>query len=314
MTVYFINWKADYELNMIGYLQKHYQVANISVPSRYVWVAKKIRKLDINTNWLGKQFIKTYLQGLESHDIAVFNDSVITKGITPQIITNLKCHKVLLLRNSVNESFIEKHADSFDFIYDFERKDIKVQKVKHLEQFFPVGLHEVTQYISDERRNEKSVCYFLGKDKNRLKLLTELASSLMSYNVTLDFNVVGDDNSKYDSSYIINKPLSFNENLKRSLASDVLIDITREDQTGWTLRILEALYFNKKVITNNKSILNSDIYVKERFFILGYHVWDQFESFLDAPVEPVTHDILYKYSPDCMLETIINEFKNNEYQ
>lgn len=36
--------------------------------------------------------------------------------------------------------------------------------------------------------------------------------------------------------------------------------------------------------------------------------------FLDAPVEPVTHDILYKYSPDCMLETIINEFKNNEYQ
>jgi 1,5-rhamnosyltransferase len=314
MTVYFINWKADYELNMIGYLQKHYQVVNISVPSRYVWIAKKIRKLNINTNWLGKRFIKTYLQELEPYDVAVFNDSVITKGITPQIITNLKCHKVLLLRNSVDESFIEKHIGSFDLIYDFERKDINVQKVKHLEQFFPIGLHDVAQCISDERKNEKLVCYFLGKDKNRLNLLTELASKLMSYNVTLDFNIVGDNNVKYDSNYVIDKPLSYNENLKRSLASDILIDITREDQTGWTLRILEALYFNKKIITNNKSILNSNIYAKNRFFILGYHEWDKFESFLNAPIEPVTHDVLYKYSPDCMLETIINEFKKDEYQ
>ena len=287
MTVYFINWKADYELSMIDYLQKHYQAINISVPSRYVWVAKKIRKLNINTNWLGKRFIKTYLQELEPYDVAVFNDSVITKGISPQIITNLKCHKVLLLRNSMDESFIEKHVDSFDLIYDFERKDVNVQKVRHLEQFFPVGLHDVAQCTFDERTNEKLVCYFLGKDKNRLNLLTELASKLISYNVILDFNIVGDNNVKYDSNYVIDKSLSYNENLKRSLASDILIDITREDQTGWTLRILEALYFNKKVITNNKSIMNSDIYVKDRFFILGYHEWDKFESFLNAPFEPV---------------------------
>lgn len=314
MTVYFINWKADYELSMIDYLQKHYQVVNIPVPSRYVWVAKKIRKLGINTHWLGKKFIREHLRELGPHDVAVFNDSVITKGITPQIITGLKCYKVLLLRNSVDESFIKKHADSFDLIYDFEHKAVKVQKLKHLEQFFPVGFYDVTKSIPDKGINGKLICYFLGKDKNRLKILTELASKLMSYNVTLDFNIVGDDNVKYNSIYVIDNPLSYNENLKRSLASDILVDLTQEYQTGWTLRILEALYFNKKIITNNKNILHSEIYEKGRFFILGHHEWDDFESFLNAPLQPVTRDILYKYSPDCMLETIINEFKRDEYK
>ncbi|WP_241029914.1 MULTISPECIES: lipopolysaccharide biosynthesis protein [Citrobacter] len=299
---------------MIDYLHKHYQVINISVPSRYVWIAKKIRKLGVNTNWLGKIFIREYLRKLEPHDVAVFNDSVISKGITSEIIANLECRKVLLLRNSVDESFIKKHAGSFDFVYDFERKSVNVKNVRHLDQFFPVGLHEVTQCISGDRPEGNSLCYFLGKDKNRLKILTELANKLMSYNVTLDFNIVGDSNVEYDSTYVINKPLSYNENLKRSLASDIIIDLTQEYQTGWTLRILEALYFNKKVITNNKNILNSEIYEKERFFILGYHEWDEFEFFMKVPTQPVAYDVLYQYSPDRMLDTLIKELNANNFQ
>lgn len=313
MSVYFINWKADYELSMIDYLKKHYQVINISIPSRYVWIAKKMRKLGITTNWLGKRFIREYLRELKSQDVAVFNDSVITKGITPEIINNLKCNKVLLLRNTVDECFIDKHAESFDVIYDFEHRDINFQKVKHLEQFFPVGLHEVAQCTSNERSNRQLVCYFLGKDKKRLEILTELANKLISYNLTLDFNIVGDKGTEYNSIYVIDTPLPYRENLTRSLASDIIVDITKEDQTGWTLRILEALYFNKKVITNNMSILHSEIYIKERFFILGYHRWNEFEFFLNAPIQPIIDDILYKYSPDYMLETIINEFKSDAY-
>ncbi|BDY98442.1 hypothetical protein MUTS15_70990 [Escherichia coli] len=39
-------------------------------------------------------------------DIIIFNDSVINKSINKQILKNINCHKVLLLRNTVSENFI----------------------------------------------------------------------------------------------------------------------------------------------------------------------------------------------------------------
>ncbi|WP_336220093.1 lipopolysaccharide biosynthesis protein [Citrobacter amalonaticus] len=309
MTVYFINWKADYELKMIDYLRQHYQVINLPVPSRYVWIAKKLRKLGISTDWLGKLFIRNHLKNLKCNDISVFNDSVISKGITPQIINNLKCKKVLLLRNSVGASFIHKHKDSFDLIYDFENKQNETEKVKYLDQFFPVGLNEISHFVSEERKNRHIICYFLGKDKNRLSTLMPLAKKLLSFGAVLDFNIVRDNTTNDDSAYLIDNPLSYKENLNRALASDIIVDITQENQSGWTLRILEALYFNKKVITNNKSILNSEIYTKERFFILDVDIWDEFDYFINSPKTPVPQDILYRYSPEHMLEEIKKAFR-----
>lgn len=32
MTIYFINWVADYELKMIQYLKKKYKIKNITTP------------------------------------------------------------------------------------------------------------------------------------------------------------------------------------------------------------------------------------------------------------------------------------------
>lgn len=309
MTVYFINWKADYEIKMIDYLNKYYKTSGVSVPSQYVWMAKKFKKIGIKTNWFGRKFIRKYLNGIQLDDIAVFNDSVIMKGITPQILNELKCRKVLLLRNSVDRNFIDEHIDSFDLIYDFEHKESNAKKVKYLEQFFPVGINDIHQLSTGKKKHEKTVCYFLGRDKKRLSAITELAENLLGYNVILDFNIVKDKDSQGNSAYFIDNPFSYNENLKRSLAADIIVDITQEYQSGWTLRILEALYFNKKIITNNKKVLDSEIYSKERFFVLGHDKWSSFEFFMDADILPVTESVLYKYSPDFMLETIIKEFE-----
>lgn len=309
MTVYFINWQADYELKMIDYLRENYKVINISVPAKYLWVAKKLKKIGISTNWLGKRFVRKYLQALKASDIALFNDSVISKGLTPQIIKNLGCKKILFLRNSVEQSFVEKQSDLFDFIYDFEVKENNNDKIRHLNQFFPVGLKEVTKLTLQEKRKGQTVCYFLGQDKNRLETLTVLASELNKFDVILDINIVRDKKTNAESVFIIDNPLSYNENLTRSLASDIIIDITKDDQSGWTLRVLESLYFNKKIITNNKSVMSSEAYSKERFFILGYNDWNQFDSFLQATTPPVSQDVLYKYSPDSMLDKIMADCK-----
>ncbi|MDC9119757.1 hypothetical protein PSJ55_02950 [Escherichia coli] len=53
MTIYFINWVADYELKMIQYLKKKYKIKNITTPKKYNWINKKISKIGMDNAWLG---------------------------------------------------------------------------------------------------------------------------------------------------------------------------------------------------------------------------------------------------------------------
>lgn len=64
MTIYFINWVADYELKMIQYLKKA-QDKNITTPKKYNWVNKKISKLGMDNAWLGRLFIKHHLNAVK---------------------------------------------------------------------------------------------------------------------------------------------------------------------------------------------------------------------------------------------------------
>ncbi len=64
MTIYFINWVADYELKMIQYLKK-VQDKNITTPKKYNWINKKISKIGMDNAWLGRLFIKHYLMILK---------------------------------------------------------------------------------------------------------------------------------------------------------------------------------------------------------------------------------------------------------
>lgn len=226
MTIYFINWVADYELKMIQYLEKKYKIKNITTPKKYNWINKKISKIGMDNAWLGRLFIKHYLNDIKKDDIIIINDSVVNKGINKQILKNINCHKVLLLRNTVGE----------------------------------------------------------------------------------DFNVVKDKTSSTTSKYLIEKQISYEENIRRTLNANIIVDITKENQSGWTLRILEALFFNKKLITNNINVLGSEIYSESRFFIIGHDDWDKLEYFINSSVKPMDYDSLYKFSPDKMMSTIVSDF------
>lgn len=64
---------------------------------------------------------------------------------------------------------------------------------------------------------------------------------------------------------MIEKQISYEENIRRTLNANIIVDITKENQSGWTLRILEAL-FSIKLITNNINVFGSEIYSESRFY------------------------------------------------
>ncbi|MGX8940169.1 hypothetical protein ACWWJF_05820 [Symbiopectobacterium sp. Eva_TO] len=81
-----------------------------------------------------------------------------------------------------------------------------------------------------------------------------------------------------------NQSLDYKENIQKVIESDVVIEINHPGQDGLTLRTIEALAFNKKIITNNIKIMQYDFYTDDRFFILGYNDIDSLQSFLERPL------------------------------
>ncbi len=66
MTIYFINWVTDYELKMIQYLKKKkVQDKNITTPKNITGLIKKISKIGMDNAWLGRLFIKHYLNDIK---------------------------------------------------------------------------------------------------------------------------------------------------------------------------------------------------------------------------------------------------------
>ncbi|MEQ9862337.1 lipopolysaccharide biosynthesis protein [Pectobacterium cacticida] len=310
--IYFADWNDDYERVMITYLKREYEIADIKIASKRIYSINKRIKNNEMLNFLVGKYIKSKYKNLSNDDILIFKESLFYKYI--DIIKHIECRKILLLRSSLAESkdvsfSVAKRV--FERIYSFDKQDCKKEDLFYLNQFFPFGFKEVEEIRKGIIIHPKQ-CFFLGRDKGRIEDIEYIAKRLEENSLTINFHVVKDKTSFKKSKYYVSDYLTYDDNIKKSLESEVLLEINREGQSGLTLRTLEAIFFDKKIITNNTDIEKYDFYSPNQFFILGRDSLSEINYFLDAPVTPVKKSILYQYSPDCMLNNIIRDFNYSE--
>ena len=65
---------------------------------------------------------------------------------------------------------------------------------------------------------------------------------------------------------------------------------------------MEALFYEKKLITNNKNIINYDFYCKENIFILEKDDIEELPQFLKTPYKKIDNEIVNKYEFENWLE------------
>lgn len=307
MNIYFINWTASYEIRMIDYLANHYPVSRVTTSASLNWLSRKFKRVKLVKRLLANIFIRRYLPKLTLEDIIIYNDSHVLKRLNPEIIEAIKCRRILLLRNPVSDDFIQKMKVTFESVYGFEEISCQKNNIAYIPQFFPIGFNERDIRVNSYDPIPHRRCYFIGKDKGRFAVITALAEQLHKHDCDLNFQIVRDNTSEEISPLYRDKEITYEQNLANARETDCIVDITQDAQTGWTLRVIEALYLNKKLITNNISLLQSDVYSSHRVFIIGHDSWDRFSNFLEAELQPLRDDILYRYSPDYMIEKIIGD-------
>lgn len=155
--------------------------------------------------------------------------------------------------------------------------------------------------------------FFVGQLKGRENILSKLEAILTANNIPINFHLIQSNHHKTimpDNlmKYIASSLMSYHDTLLNINQSECLVDIVQPGQTGLTLRPIEALFYDKKLITNNPLVKNEPFYNKNNVFILG----DPSESrtlnkfITDNPYSPVKPEIEQLYHVRHWLTELFN--------
>lgn len=109
---------------------------------------------------------------------------------------------------------------------------------------------------------------FLGFLKDREKKLVSLHSSFIKAGLNPRFVIVAADTRKYSFFEYRSNYVSYSEYLTMLSKSRAILDISQENQDGYSMRVMEAIFFNKKLITTNKDVKNSMFYDPNNILIV----------------------------------------------
>ncbi|MDR6733831.1 hypothetical protein [Sphingobacterium sp. 2149] len=170
--------------------------------------------------------------------------------------------------------------------YSFDPVDCKVFNMKF----------NTTLYFDNiilPNRSKKYDVLFVGMDKGRKSQLEDLEALFKKMGISSLIYIVGNRNLLGDHSG--NKPIEYNDYLGHIAESSVILDLLQERQSGLTLRAMESLFFSKKLITNDHTIVEQPFYNEHNIFIIGKDSLDNLKTFIQTPFVPVDTEIVRYY-------------------
>lgn len=309
MSVYFLGWKAHYEILMIENLARNNDVRVVKVPAYAKKIVRAVRSIskrsgvNLPLDWLARRIWSGC--AAKADDLLVCNEGQARRGLNPRVIANFPGTRVLLVRDLVDAAFIDNVRPLFDRIYSYDPVQCEQLDMAFLDQFFPFNV-ETARQGAEEHIGEKPLCFFLGRDKGRAARLSAVADQLIADGCDIDFSIVRDHTSTHPCRYHTDAVLPYEQNLAKALSAQVLVEINQPGQSGLTLRPLEAAFFDKKLITDNQRVKTLEFYHPDRFYVLGDEQRD-LKQFLTSQAPPVPAAALRKHSPQGLIDRLLCE-------
>lgn len=311
MKIFFLGWRADYEQTMIAHLAESYKVKTLYTPK---WIKLMEKKMD-RWSFLKKRrfLLANYLlkkNDVQPSDILICNEGQFRHRLNLELLKYFPGYKVLLIRNVTSSSLIDEAKISFDKLYSFDPIQCQTLSLSYLNQFLPYGFNQALQLSKQDIYNKNRaapLCFFLALDKGRTAIVERTAKALEQNGCQVNFRLIPDSTSLNTSRFYVETHLPYMESLRCSLSADILLDITQSGQTGITLRVLEAAYFNKRLITNNPEVKSLDIYRPQNIYVIEDNNFSGLAAFLKSTPVPISSELLYRHSPEAMIQKIIQD-------
>lgn len=237
-----------------------------------------------------EMWMSDWISQISEYDTIVIGETGNAYNVACYIKKQFPNKRVIIwYRNSVKDTIDPCEFDSrICEVWSFDENDCKKYNLKFNPQF------SLKSPLYKEHEIEYDA-FFVGKDKGRLDILKKVENDLKAKGLRTMFCIVG-----YNSS-----PLSYKEVLDFISKSKIIVDIQADWQTGITLRPMESIFYNRKLITNSPNIKSFDFYNQNNIFQLDSG--DDFDAFYSADYETVSPEIVHKYS----LEGWVQRFFEN---
>lgn len=157
--------------------------------------------------------------------------------------------------------------------------------------------------------NDRKNVYYLGSYiKNRFDNIAYFIDVLSQYEVDLNIILWGKNDSNIRNKNIVftRDRISMYDNLKSVQKSDIILDFKVKEHSGLSLRFFEAIKYEKKIITDNPSVMNYDFYNPKNIFVIGKDNLLHLEGFINSEYQKLPTTIYEKYSFSSWIKQILS--------
>lgn len=193
----------------------------------------------------------------------------------------------------------------FDKVFSFDKADCMRYGLDFIYSTFsmPDNVKQDSNYYSR--------AFFVGAAVSRLDMLQRTFKRIAEHIDNCEFHIFGVNKAqtKYSDLIVYNKWMPYSEVLQYSYNTDCIVEIVREKQSGISLRVCEAVLFNKKLVTNNENVKSYPFYNPEYIHIFNTPE-DIDLSFFDKKINVDYHYSGY-FSPIVILDKLAAATKSD---
>lgn len=244
-----------------------------------------------------------------NYDYYIIYDSLLCEKYIQYVSKRIPNNRVFFFFDNIvgkRRRIVEQIEKRGMVMTTLEEKDAKDYKMLVLDDFFN----------KEYRCYSKECLYdivFFGKDKGRLKQLADYKRLFDEKNIKSYFHITKTTRFSKNNP-IYKKAIPYKSILKKVAQSKAVLEVLQKGQNGLTLRAMESLFLEKKLITTSKSIKNYKFYRKNNVFIIGEDDVGQLRSFLDSPYEKIPEDIVSYYEYANVWSRMISSLETDEKQ
>lgn len=248
---------------------------------------------------------KGWVEDCDGADVIILFDTFARYSTYCNEIENHVGKNIRLVLYLLNPAFFSEDFKKISRrweIWTFMKEDAKKYGFKYGSTFY----NPILKTIDNDAQNLPTCdLLFVGTDKGRKDYLLNLKSQLERFGIVCCFKIVDNFKSLFTRTY--SREISYEKLCLLNKKTTAILDVVQEGQTGLTLRIMEGLLFDKKIVTTNKAMKTyRDFMDNPNIYILTKDNIVELSAFLKKPTVEYPKKIKEKYAIESWLSRIDN--------
>lgn len=259
---------------------------------RFFW-----NKLNLPLYWIW--YSTSWRNKISKYNVIVLHVSALTPSLASYLNKlNPNAKVIAWYWNCVKISIPPSKLKGNFEVWSFDPDDCKNYGMKFNHQYY------FKSFIDSSKMEILWDVYFCGGDAGRGEILCDLYNILSEQGLVCKYRIVNPECSRIlenqKSSFI-----PYNQMISEVKSSRCLIEIVRDGQSGATMRLMEALFNKKKVITTNTSVKSEPFFNPQNIFIVGERPNSELFDFVKSDYVNSNESFIEQYDVHKWLEHFV---------